>query len=143
MKINHFRGDLSDFRPKRQHWLGLCSNIRRSRRLALQENAVAKSMFPEVGKSWSAFNSIKKLMSKTGNSYVKEVMTVNPYVVHPDTSMDEASRLLLLKRVRRLPVVDADGKLVGVISRGNIIRAVLSQHMSAKQEKWAETPDNI
>lgn len=34
--------------------------------------------------------------------------------------------LLMQKKIRRLPVVDSEGKLLGLLSRGNIIRAALA-----------------
>ena len=37
----------------------------------------------------------------------------------------EAARLLLTKKIHRLPVVDASGSLVGVLSRGNLVKAAL------------------
>ncbi len=39
--------------------------------------------------------------------------------------------LLLKKRIRRLPVVDEAGRLVGIISRSNIIRIALEQRKAA------------
>ncbi len=35
-------------------------------------------------------------------------------------------RLLLTKKIHRLPVVDEKGRLVGVLSRGNIVKAALA-----------------
>lgn len=37
----------------------------------------------------------------------------------------QAARLLLEKKIRRLPVVDPEGRLVGILSRGNIVQAAL------------------
>lgn len=41
------------------------------------------------------------------------------------------ARLLLTKKIHRLPVVDAEGKLVGVLSRGNIVKAALALRQQA------------
>lgn len=41
--------------------------------------------------------------------------------------------ILLEKKVRRLPVVDEEGKLVGVLSRGNIVRAAMLARKAAAQ----------
>ena len=40
-----------------------------------------------------------------------------------DTDLDEVSHLLVHKRIKRLPVLD-QGKLVGIISRADLVREV-------------------
>ncbi len=42
---------------------------------------------------------------------------------HPPTRYGS---ILIARKIRRLPVVDGEGKLVGLISRGNIVKAALS-----------------
>lgn len=50
---------------------------------------------------------------------VSEVMTKNPIVCSPDTTMDDIRRTMRDRRIRHLPVVSDDG-LVGLISIGDI-----------------------
>ncbi|KAJ8470597.1 hypothetical protein OPV22_024940 [Ensete ventricosum] len=83
------------------------------------------SMFPEVDSTWKAFNEIQKLLSKTNGRSIGEVMTPAPLVVRETTNLEDAARQLLATKYRRLPVVDSDGKLVGIITRGNVVRAAL------------------
>lgn len=52
-------------------------------------------------------------------------MTPTPLSVRENTNLEDAARLLLQTKYRRLPVVDVDGKLVGIITRGNVVRAAL------------------
>jgi len=52
------------------------------------------------------------------------VMTANPITVTPETPLLDALRLLLQHKIKRLPVVDADGKLVGLVGRGEILQAL-------------------
>jgi acetoin utilization protein AcuB len=47
---------------------------------------------------------------------VKDWMTVDPITVGPDTSVMKASQLMKENNVRRLPVLDPSGKLVGIVS---------------------------
>jgi CBS domain-containing protein len=56
-------------------------------------------------------------MSKT----VSEVMTRDPILVQPQTSLEEAIKILAEKRIGGLPVVDESGKLLGVISEGDLM----------------------
>ncbi|KAB1212423.1 CBS domain-containing protein CBSX1, chloroplastic [Morella rubra] len=83
------------------------------------------SMFPEVDSTWKTFNEVQKLLSKTNGKLVGDLMTPAPVVVRETTNLEDAARLLLETKYRRLPVVDADGKLVGIITRGNVVRAAL------------------
>ena len=50
-------------------------------------------------------------------------MTSDPICVRPSTSVEDAANLLLRRRLHRLPVVDERGRLLGVVTRSNIIRA--------------------
>ncbi|KAI4295672.1 hypothetical protein L6164_035691 [Bauhinia variegata] len=83
------------------------------------------NLFPDVDSSWKTFNRIQKLLSKTNGKVVGDLMTPNPLVVKESTNLEDAARTLLETKYGRLPVVDDDGKLVGLITRGTIVRAAL------------------
>lgn len=83
------------------------------------------NLFPDVDSSWKTFNEIQKLIGKNNGKVVGDLMTPAPLVVHESTNLEDAARLLLETKYRRLPVVDGDGKLVGIITRGNVVRAAL------------------
>nr|GMC85450.1 CBS domain-containing protein CBSX1, chloroplastic-like [Ipomoea batatas] len=70
------------------------------------------NLFPDVNSSWKTFNEIQKLLSKTNGKVVGDLMTPNPLAVRQNTNLEDAARLLLKTKYRRLPVVDSDGKLV-------------------------------
>ncbi|KAI3665699.1 hypothetical protein L6452_44329 [Arctium lappa] len=82
-------------------------------------------MFPEVDSTWKTFNEVQRLLSKTDGKVVGDLMTSAPLVVRENTNLEDAARLLLETKYRRLPVVDGEGKLVGIITRGNVVRAAL------------------
>jgi acetoin utilization protein AcuB len=50
-------------------------------------------------------------------------MTHNPITVTPDTPVPAALRLMREKKVRRLPVLDSHGKLVGIVSDKDLLYA--------------------
>lgn len=54
---------------------------------------------------------------------VRDLMTPRPQTVAPDDSVKEAAQQMLYLEVHRL-FVEYDGKLVGVISQSDIVRAV-------------------
>jgi CBS-domain-containing membrane protein len=61
-----------------------------------------------------AFKEIQKLLNKTHGKTVGEVMTPSPLVVREMTNLEDAAKVLLDTKFRRLPVVDDTGKLVSV-----------------------------
>jgi CBS domain-containing protein len=49
-------------------------------------------------------------------------MTPDPESVRPDTSLVRAARLMLEKKFGCLPVVEDDGRLVGIITEADFVR---------------------
>ncbi|NOX22085.1 MAG: CBS domain-containing protein [Actinobacteria bacterium] len=54
---------------------------------------------------------------------VRDVMTASPLVVTADARIAEAARVMNERGVKRLPVVDSEGSLIGIISRADIVAA--------------------
>ncbi len=61
---------------------------------------------------------------------VKEWMTAKVIFIHPETSMMQAQRMLAENKVRRLPVVDDVGRVVGIVSDRDIKEALPSKATS-------------
>jgi len=57
---------------------------------------------------------------------VREIMSPNVIYVEVDTTTDECMALMVNKKVRHLPVYDK-GKLVGVISIGDVVNAIIDE----------------
>ncbi len=55
---------------------------------------------------------------------VGDFMTSPAITVTPDVDIRDAARILDEKRIKRLPVVDDDRRLVGIVSRGDIVKAM-------------------
>jgi CBS-domain-containing membrane protein len=53
---------------------------------------------------------------------VEEIMTTQVITTTPDRDIKEVARILDEKMIKRLPVVDENNKLIGIISRANIVR---------------------
>jgi CBS domain-containing protein len=60
---------------------------------------------------------------KTHGRTAADVMSRSPMTIGPDASLAEVAQLLEKNRIKRLPVVDG-GKLVGLVSRANLIRGL-------------------
>jgi CBS domain-containing protein len=54
-----------------------------------------------------------------------ELMTTPAVTIHPDATIPGAARVMNARHVRRLPVVDADGTLIGIISRRDLLSVFL------------------
>lgn len=52
---------------------------------------------------------------------VKEIMTTELITVSPETEVLQAAKLLLDNRINGIPVVDEDGKLVGILCQSDLI----------------------
>lgn len=52
----------------------------------------------------------------------RDVMTTQVTTVHRDTPVPEIARLLLEHRISAVPVVDAEGRVEGIVSEGDLMR---------------------
>lgn len=68
---------------------------------------------------------------------VKDIMTTPVLTVSPDTSVEQCMQLVTDKRVRHLPVVEG-GRVVGMISIGDLVKAVIAeqQHQIEQLESY-------
>ena len=69
------------------------------------------------------------------NLKVRDVMTPNPVTLSPEESLMEALQLMRLRKIRRVPVVSTAGKLVGLLTEGDLKRAEPST-LSDTQEQF-------
>ena len=60
-------------------------------------------------------------LDKARATTAAELMTALPVTVSPDDTVEQAARLMFQRRVRHLPVVDADYRLAGIISRADVL----------------------
>ncbi len=58
---------------------------------------------------------------------VGEVMSKNPITISPEKSLKEAAKIMHDRKVHRLPVLSKDNQVIGILTRGDIIRAMAAQ----------------
>jgi len=63
----------------------------------------------------------RKDQAKARGVTAGDLMTATVVAVRPDDTVEHAARLMYDRRVKRLPVTDADGHLVGIISRADVL----------------------
>jgi CBS-domain-containing membrane protein len=62
--------------------------------------------------------------ARKGGNKVKDVMGFPPITSKADDDIGEVAKILDDRRIKRLPVVDDEGKLIGIISRADIVKAI-------------------
>lgn len=71
---------------------------------------------------------------KAAGLYARELMTSPAVTIGPGASLAEAARLMHRKQVKRLPVVDETGRVVGIISRSDLLTVFLRDDAEIEQE---------
>ena len=59
--------------------------------------------------------------------HVGDIMTSPAHTIKPDANIAEAVRIMDEKRIRRLTVVDDKGILIGILTRADILKAVIQK----------------
>ncbi|QWB27736.1 MULTISPECIES: CBS domain-containing protein [Streptomyces] len=64
-------------------------------------------------------------LAKAGALRADELMSSPAVTVHSDATLAQAARIMAQRRVKRLPVVDGQGVLEGVVSRADLLKVFL------------------
>lgn len=75
------------------------------------------------------FDEMEQNLSGILEKPVKEIMNRKPFSAHPDTSVLKAQSIMKLHGFSRLPIVDSKDNLIGIVSQGDIFRALLSSEI--------------
>ena len=69
---------------------------------------------------------------------VSDIMTTKVHTVHPTKTMADCMALMTKKRIRHLPVLDDDDLLIGLISIGDVVNAVITdqEHLIEDLERY-------
>ncbi|HUF26234.1 MAG TPA: CBS domain-containing protein [Gemmatimonadaceae bacterium] len=70
---------------------------------------------------------------------VSDIMTARPRTIGPDSAMRDAARDMVRAGVEGLPVVDDEGRLVGMLSERELLRHLLSSQLMAASSKTETT----
>jgi CBS domain-containing protein len=75
-----------------------------------------------------------KGQAKASGVTADDLMTKPPVTIGPDEPVTRAARLLYSRKVKRLPVVSADGHLLGIVSRADVLRVFSRPDDDIKRE---------
>lgn len=70
-------------------------------------------------------DEIAEDMNKAASLLIGEIMTKKLVTISPDKDIADAAQLMDTHNIKRLPVVDDNGKMVGIVTRGDIIGAMV------------------
>jgi len=71
--------------------------------------------------------AVKTKFSQLGHVKVSQLMRHDVTIVHEDVTLCEVARMMLIKKVRRIPVVDRAGKIVGIVARCDILNGLAKE----------------
>jgi CBS domain-containing protein len=63
----------------------------------------------------------RKEQGKARGTTAADLMTHPAVTISPDAAVENAARLMYQSKIKRLPVVDSDGHLIGIISRADVL----------------------
>lgn len=111
---------------------------------------VLKGLDDMVGEGILALHDLKVLSHRTRNAFfprrllVRDVMTASPKSITTDAPLNDVTRLLLSSIFSGLPVVDGQGRPVGLITQGDLIaRAELPLRLGLLAESDADHREKI
>lgn len=73
------------------------------------------------------FNKMEKDLKEIAAYKVEDLMSTNIVTVNEDDNFDDIANIMIKKSINRVPVVDKDNKLKGIICRYDIIRAMYNE----------------
>ncbi|GIJ23580.1 CBS domain-containing protein [Micromonospora lutea] len=82
---------------------------------------------------------VRRVAAKAQAKVAADLMTAPAIVIDPAASVAGAARRLEAERVKRMPVVDAERRLVGIVSRQDLLRI----HTRPDEEISADVADNV
>lgn len=76
---------------------------------------------------------IAKEVDKIAATSVEQAMTAKPIAVTPETSIEDVASLMVDKKIHTIPVLDASGRLVGIVGKEDILKTVVPGYAAKKQ----------
>jgi CBS domain-containing protein len=74
------------------------------------------------------FEEFKKALEDIRMKPIKDIMKKKIYSISPESSLEDASGLMVKYRINRLPVIE-NGKLAGILVRSDIIRGLSKEQV--------------
>ena len=96
--------------------------------------------FPVVdNKNVVGYIAARDLLFVYPTSPVERIMSRHLIVADPDMSINDAARVIFRSGIQKLPVVDENGDLIGIISNADVIRSQIEHVSPEKVYKFIDT----
>ncbi|WP_414170635.1 CBS domain-containing protein [Streptoverticillium reticulum] len=105
--------------------VGVVSEADLMRKAADQPDPFGRPLVPNL-EAWER--------AKAEGARAEELMSAPPVCARPEWNVVETARLMSVQGVKRLPVVDETDRLVGIISRADILRVFLREDTAIREE---------
>ncbi len=87
-------------------------------------NAIVKLLTHEEVELKSAHDALTDELAQISHSPVSEFMTAPAYSVTPETPLETVAELITTHDINRVPVVDGQNHVLGIISRHDLLRGL-------------------
>jgi CBS domain-containing protein len=77
------------------------------------------------------------------NTLVGDVMTPNPVVCHPADDLDTTLLVMASHQIRRIPVVDEEGQVIGIIAQADVALRLDNQDKVGQMVGQISQPDLV
>jgi len=108
----------------------------------LSEKDILRNMFPDIKTVMEQggtpdFEAIELDYKDLLHRRVGEIMTQTVASVTPDMPLLKAASLMCSRQIRRIPVTDKDGVLLGIVSIGDVHKAIFQENLLRHQKEQA------
>lgn len=100
----------------------------------LSEKDILRHMFPDISQLMEQgsnvnFEEMETSYSNILDKTVGELMTAAVASVTPDMPLLKAASLMCSKQIRRIPVTTEDNRLIGIVSIGDVHKAIFQENL--------------
>jgi CBS domain-containing protein len=101
-----------------------------------EADLLLKEEFPEPGQDIPLFWTKRRRLEqeKAAATTARDLMSSVVVSTSPDATVAEAARGMHAAGVKRLPVIDEDGRLVGIVSRGDLLKVFNRPDQAIRRE---------
>jgi IMP dehydrogenase len=89
------------------------------------------------------FVTARDLLAADDQTPISKVMTPDILVADPEMSVTDAARVILRSGIQKLPVVDDDGRLIGILSNTDVVRSQIERVTPEKVGKLRRSLEQI
>ena len=89
-------------------------------------------------RSWYQVDCFPYYLKTVVNDPIYTCYTTHVYTVSPEDTMRDASRIINKRQLRHLPVLDKEGRPVGLITRNNVVHGLFQEFLNNPDAECVE-----